>query len=72
MGKHTIGKLLINALTKAGIDCKAEKYTATSARKLMLDGGLDCGIPQVILGQRTDKSKNSYFKNKDTTHRATN
>ena len=76
MGKHTIAKLLFNALQKSGVDCKAEKYTATSARKTMLDGGLDAGIPEVLLGRkaghRTDKSKNSYIKNKDVTHRATN
>ena len=76
MGRHTMAKLLINALEKSGVDCKAEKYTATSARKTMMDGGLDAGIPEVLLerkaGQRTDKAKNSYIQNKDVTHRATN
>ena len=76
MGRHTVAKMLINALEKSGIDCKAEKYTATLARKTMLDGGLDAGIPEVLLGRkaghRTDKSKNSYIQNKDVTHRATN
>ena len=76
MGRHTVAKLLINALEKSGVDCKAEKYTATSARKTMMDGGLDAGIPEVLLGRkaghRTDKSKNSYIQNKDITHRATN
>lgn len=74
MGRHTVEKLLTNALSKAGIDCKKEKYSATSARKVMLDGGQDAGIPQTILGrmagQRSEQSKKSYIANKDLTHRA--
>ena len=42
----------------------------------MLDGGLNAGIPAVLLGRkaghRTDKSKNSYIQNKDVTNCATN
>ena len=75
-GKHSIEKLLTNALAKAGVDCKKEKYTATSARKVMLDGGQDAGVPDTILGRkaghRSDHSKRSYIENKDITHRATN
>ena len=33
MGKHTVGKLLTDALTGAGVDCVAEKYGAGSARR---------------------------------------
>jgi hypothetical protein len=75
-GKHSIEKLLTNSLAKAGVDCRKEKYTATSARKVMLDGGQDAGVPDTILGRkaghRSDHSKRSYIQNKDITHRATN
>ena len=75
-GKHSIEKMLFNSLTLAGVDCKKEKYTATSARKSMMDGGQDAGIPDIILGRkaghRSDHSKRSYIQNKDITHRATN
>merc|ERR1719186_2370428 len=68
--------MLINSLTLSGIDCKKEKYTATSTRKSMMDGGQDAGIPETILGRkaghRSDHSKRSYIQNKDITHRATN
>ena len=74
MGIHNVEKLLINGLTKAGIDCKKEKYTGTSARKVMMDGGLDAGIPEIILGrmagQKSEASKANYIANKDITHRA--
>ena len=75
-GKHSLEKMLINSLTLSGIDCKKEKYTATSTRKSMMDGGQDAGIPETILGRkaghRSDHSKRSYIQNKDITHRATN
>ena len=75
-GKHSIEKMLINSLTLSGIDCKKEKYTATSTRKSMMDGGQDAGIPETILGRkaghRSEHSKRSYIQNKDITHRATN
>ena len=72
----SIEKLLTKALAKAGVDCKKEKYTATSARKVMLAGGQDAGVPDTILGRkaghRSNHSKRSYIENKDITHRATN
>ena len=52
-----MAKLLINALEKSGVDCKAEKYTATSARKTMMDGGLDAGIPEVLLSWKGKRAR---------------
>ena len=76
MGVHTIAKLFTNSLTRAGIDCKAERYTASSSRKVQLDGGLDNGVPEVLLGklagQRSHHAKDSYIHKKDTTHKAAN
>ena len=76
MGKHMIGQLLTRALTRAGIDCSSEGYTAGSARKVLLDGGLDNGVPEVLVGklagQRSHHAKDSYIHKKDTTHRAAN
>ena len=76
MGVHTIAKLFTNSLTRAGIDCKVERYSASSSRKVQLDGGLDVGVPEVILGklagQRSHHAKDSYIHKKDTTHRAAN
>ena len=76
MGVHTIAKLFTNSLTRAGIDCKAERYTASSSRKVQLDGGLDNGVPEVLLGklagQRSHHAKDSYVHKKDTTHKAAN
>ena len=76
MGVHTIAKLFTNSLTRAGIDCKAERYSASSSRKVQLDGGLDCGVPEVLLGklagQRSHHAKDSYIHKKDTTHKAAN
>ena len=76
MGKHTIRKLFTDALTRAGVNCKAEGYTSSSSRKVMLDGALDSNIPEVLVGklagQRSNHAKSSYIQKKDTTHRAAN
>jgi hypothetical protein len=76
MGKHTIRKLFTDALTRAGVNCEAERYTASSSRKVMLDGALDSDIPEVLVGklagQRSNHAKSSYIEMKDTTHRAAN
>ena len=76
MGKNTIRKLFTDALTRAGVNCEAERYTASSSRKVMLDGALDSDIPEVLVGklagQRSNHAKSSYIEMKDTTHRAAN
>ena len=76
MGKNTIRKLFTDALTRAGVNCEAERYTASSSRKVMLDGALDSNIPEVLVGklagQRSNHAKSSYIEMKDTTHRAAN
>jgi len=76
MGRHTISMLLTNALTRAGVNCKTEKYSASSSRKVQLDGALDAHVPEVLLGklagQRSHHAKASYIHKKDSTHRAAN
>ena len=51
MGTHTIAKLLPRAFTSAGIDVKLEHYSNTSGRKSMLEGGVDAGVPSVLLSK---------------------
>ena len=49
MGINMIEALLKDALEGAGIDCKTEKYSAISLRKLMLQSGVDCQVPDLHL-----------------------
>jgi hypothetical protein len=74
MGTHAIAKLLPNAFKAAGVDVKLEHYHATSARKTMMEGGVEAGVPAVLLskvaGQAALGSIKHYVDGQQMSHRA--
>ena len=62
MGRNTVAKLLTNALTAAGVDCRLEKYSGTSARKVQFDGGTDAGISGCLMGTNLKSPKTPTYK----------
>ena len=74
MGTHAIAKLLPRAFEAVGIDVKLEHYTATSARKTMLEGGVEAGVPSVLLskvaGQAALGSIQHYVDGQQKSHKA--
>ena len=74
MGDHTLEKLVTNAMTKAGVDCKLEKYSAISTRKCLMQSGVDCGVPDVhisrLAGHKSVLSKGNYIASKGNAHQA--
>ena len=74
MGYHAISKLLPNAFESVGCDVKLEHYTATSARKTMLEGGVEAGVPSVLLskvaGQAALGSIQHYVDGQQKSHKA--
>ena len=74
MGTHAIAKLLPNAFKAVGVDVKQEHYHATSARKTMMEGGVEAGVPAVLLskvaGQAALGSIKHYVDGQEKSHRA--
>ena len=74
MGEHTIGKLLPLAFAQVGIDVKMEHYSNTSARKTLMEGGMESGVPSVLLskvaGQASLKSIQHYVEGDRKAHKA--
>ena len=75
MGIHMLEALLGQALHKAGIDAKAEKISAISLRKGMLQSGTDCNVPDVHLsrfaGHKSLVSKKDYIRSAGAHHQTT-
>ena len=74
MGTHAIAKLLPNTFKAVGVDVKLEHYTATSARKTMMEGGIEAGVPAVLLskvaGQAALGSIQHYVDGQEKSHKA--
>ena len=74
MGINLIGSLFPNAFLQIGVDIKAEKITATSCRKNLVQAGADGNIPghfiSKMTGQKSLDSKLEYLTNKEKTHKA--
>ena len=74
MGTHTIAKLLPNAFEEVGVDVKLERYSNTSGRKTMMEGGVDAGVPAVLLskvaGQAALSSIQHYVEGQSKSHKA--
>jgi hypothetical protein len=72
-GINTLQSLLSDALEAAGIDCKAEKYSAMSMRKALLQTGVDCNVPDLHLsrlaGHKNSFSKSAYVKSAGLHHK---
>jgi hypothetical protein len=75
MGEHTIAKLLPSAFDALeGVDSKQEKYSNSSARKSLMEGGVEAGVPEVLLSKvaghaSLDTIKN-YVKGRDNAQKA--
>ena len=64
MGLHTIAKLLPSAFNSLeGVDSKREKYSNTSARKSLLEGGVEAGVPEVLLSKAAGHASLDSIKN---------
>ena len=74
MGLHRIAQLLPDACREVGIDPKAERYTNTSIRKTLLEGGVEQGVPHIILsrvaGHKNANSLQSYVQGSKKSHNA--
>ena len=74
MGTHYIAKILPNVFESIGVDVKLEHYTNTSGRKTLLEGGIEAGIPAVLLskvaGQAAFSSLQHYVKGQEKSHKA--
>ena len=74
MGINHIGNLFKQAFVAVGVDVKAEKITATSGRKNLLQTGADGLVPGGFLskmaGQKNLDTKLSYIENKENSHQA--
>ena len=74
MGTHAIGKLLSNVFEAVGIDVKLEHYSNTSARKTLMEGGIEAGVPGVLLskvaGQKCLGSISHYVQGERKGHKA--
>ena len=74
MGMHKIGQLVPNAFAEVGIDVKAERYTTTSARKTMIQAGVESGVPGVVMskiaGHANLNSIGAYVHGKHKSHNA--
>ena len=74
MGRNTLAGNFKRAMGKAGVDVLKEKITATSARKNMMQSGVDGLVPgevlSMIAGQKNISSKLSYIEEKEKTRMA--
>jgi len=73
-GKNNIASLFKSAFEALGVDCKAEKISATSARKNFLQGGAEAGVPanwlSLAAGHQVEQSQLNYLKMKGSTDKA--
>ena len=73
-GIHQLERLMTDALSAVGIDCKAEGYSAYSVRKSMFQGGADGNVDDITLsrygGQKSTMSKRAYINSNDVHHKA--
>lgn len=74
LGKNHIASLFKSAFEALGVDCKAEKICATSARKNFLQGGAESGVPanwlSLAAGHKVEQSQLNYLKMKGSTDKA--
>lgn len=74
LGKNQLSKVFTDALVSAGIDPVIEGYKLSSTRKVLVEGALDSGMPETMVGklagQRSNEAKASYVERKDITTRA--
>ena len=74
LGKNHIASLFKSAFEALGVDCKAEKISATSARKNFLQGGAESGVPanwlSLAAGHKVEQSQLNYLKMKNNTDKA--
>ena len=74
LGKNQLSKVFTDALVNAGIDPIKEGYKLSSTRKVLVEGALDSGMPETMVGklagQRSNEAKASYVEKKDVTTRA--
>ena len=69
-----MSKVFTDALVSAGIDPVKEGYKLSSTRKVLVEGALDSGMPETMVGKlaghRSNEAKASYVEKKDVTTRA--
>ena len=74
LGKNQMSKVFTDALVNAGIDPVKEGYKLSSTRKVLVEGALDSGMPETMVGKlaghRSNEAKASYVEKKDVTTRA--
>ena len=74
LGKNQMCKVFTDALVNAGIDPVIEGYKLSSTRKVLVEGALDSGMLETMVGKlaghRSNEAKASYVEKKDVTTRA--
>lgn len=74
LGKNHIASLFKSTFEALGVDCKAEKIMATSARKNFMQGAAESGVPanwvSLAAGHQVEQSQLNYLEMKDKTDKA--